>query len=72
MTLPKGCDWSTLRDLSGTDLIDNYTDILRKLSREKGNLGDIFIEAQCRFNNPVPQTPSPAAPPAPCRGPAAG
>jgi len=53
VNLPEGCDWPTLRDLSGTDLIDNYTDILRKLSREKGNLGDIFTEAQCRFNKPV-------------------
>src|SRR5262249_9495131 len=51
--LPKGCDWPTLRDTSGTALIDSYTDILRKLAKQSGILGDIFTEAQCRFNKPV-------------------
>ncbi len=51
--LPKGCDWPHLRDLNGTDLIDLYTDALRKLARTPGMLGDIFTEAQCRFNKPV-------------------
>jgi len=53
VVLPKGCDWPALRDLSGTGLIDAYTDILRRLSKERGILGDIFTEAQCRFNKPV-------------------
>jgi len=51
--LPKGCDWPTLRDTSGTALIDTYTDILRTLAKQTGILGDIFTEAQCRFNKPV-------------------
>jgi len=53
VVLPKGCDWPTLRDLSGTDIIDGYTNILRRLAKEEGNLGAIFTEAQCRFNKPV-------------------
>jgi type I restriction enzyme M protein len=51
--IPKGCDWKKLRDTSGTDLIDRYVDVLRTLGKTKGMLGDIFTEAQSRFNNPV-------------------
>src|SRR4051812_6207205 len=53
ITLPKTCDWPTLRDTSGTALIDTYIDILRTLAKQPGILGDIFAEAQCRFNKPV-------------------
>lgn len=53
LTLPKGCDWSTLRDTSGTDLLDHYSDVLRKLGKTPGILGDIYAEAQSRFNNAV-------------------
>src|SRR5687768_16078193 len=51
--LPKARGWPAIRDLSGESLIDNYTDALRTLSRQRGILGDIFTEAQCRFNKPV-------------------
>ena len=51
--LPEGCDWPTLRDTSGTALVDQYVDVLRKLGRTPGILGDIYAEAQSRFNNPV-------------------
>ncbi len=51
--LPKGCDWPMLRDASGTGLVDQYVDLLRKLGRTPGILGDIYAEAQSRFNNPV-------------------
>jgi len=51
--LPKGCDWPTLISKSGTDLRDDYIDILRKLGKQQGLLGDIFAGAQSRFNNPV-------------------
>jgi type I restriction enzyme M protein len=47
------CSWPRLRDLNGTALLDHYTDSLRFLSRAPGILGDIFTEAQCRFNKPV-------------------
>ncbi len=51
--LPKGCDWPTLRDESGSRLTDLYADLLRKLGKTAGILGDIYAEAQSRFNNPV-------------------
>src|SRR3954447_17539824 len=51
--LPEGCDWDTLRNGSGTDLTDGYTDTLRTLGRQSGILGDIFSGAQSRFANPV-------------------
>lgn len=51
--LPRGCDWSTLISKSGTDLRDDYIDILRTLGKQRGLLGDIFAGAQSRFNNPV-------------------
>jgi type I restriction enzyme M protein len=51
--LPKGCDWPSLMKKSGTDLADFYVDLLRKLGRAPGVLGDIYSGAQSRFNNPV-------------------
>jgi len=51
--LPKGCDWPTLISKSGTELRDDYIDILRTLGKQRGLLGDIFAGAQSRFNNPV-------------------
>ncbi len=51
--LPRETDWNSLIKRSGTDLSDHYQDMLRKLGRQKGILGDIFAGAQSRFNNPV-------------------
>lgn len=51
--LPKGCGWAVLRDGSGTELRDSFTDMLRTLGKQTGLLGDIFVEAQNRFNKPV-------------------
>ncbi len=51
--IPKGCDWTSLKTLSGTDLTDHYNDVLRKLRAAEGLLGDIFTQATSRFNNPV-------------------
>src|SRR4051794_18010299 len=53
LDLPKACDWPTLCDKSGSDLTEHYTDTLRKLGKTPGILGDIYAEAQSRFNNPV-------------------
>jgi type I restriction enzyme M protein len=53
IALPKGCDWPALRDQTGTALLDHYTDTLRTLGRTPGILGDIYAEAQSRFNNAV-------------------
>jgi type I restriction enzyme M protein len=51
--IPKGCDWPSLRGKSGTALTDGYVDILRKLSKTLGMLGDIYAEAQSKFTKPV-------------------
>lgn len=51
--VPKGCDWASLKNHSGTALTDHYADILRKLREVGGLLADIFAQATPRFNNPV-------------------
>jgi len=51
--IPKGCDWSSLKDFSGTALTDHYSGILRTLREAGGLLGDIFAQSMPRFNNPV-------------------
>ena len=51
--LPKGCNWNELLDYSGSELLEKYLDLLKKLSKEKGLLGDIFAKSNSAFNNPV-------------------
>jgi type I restriction enzyme M protein len=51
--IPKGCDWDTLKKLSGTELTDHYNEVLRKLRSAEGLLGDIFTQATSRFTNPI-------------------
>jgi len=51
--IPEGCDWESLKQESGTDLIYHYANILQKLREASGLLGDIFAQAMPRFNNPV-------------------
>jgi len=53
VAIPKGCDWESLKVLSGTKLTDHYNDVLRKLRASEGLLGAIFTQATSRFNNPV-------------------
>ncbi|MBL8756741.1 MAG: SAM-dependent DNA methyltransferase, partial [Planctomycetes bacterium] len=53
VVLPKDCTWPTIRDASGTDLADHYIEVLRKLGKTQGILGDIYSGAQSRFNEPV-------------------
>src|SRR3989442_7941280 len=47
------CSWPTLAGTAGTVLTEHYIDVLRALGQQKGLLGDIFAQAQSRFNNPV-------------------
>ncbi|MCI0351455.1 MAG: SAM-dependent methyltransferase [Acidobacteriales bacterium] len=51
--LPKNSDWPSLIKKSGTDLQNDYVDVLRTLGSQKGLLGDIFAGAVSRFQNPV-------------------
>jgi type I restriction enzyme M protein len=46
-------NWQSLKNLSGGDLMDHYTDMLRELAKEKDLLGEIFAQSQNRFSNPV-------------------
>lgn len=51
--VPTSCDWPCIRVRSGTDLTEYYIDVLRKLGKTPGILGDIYAGSQSRFNNPV-------------------
>jgi len=51
--IPQNCDWGGLIEYSGADLLDMYSEILRKLSQEKGILGIIFAGARSEFTNPT-------------------
>ena len=53
VSIPKDCTWESLKKESGINLLDHYSDILRKLREEEGLLGDIFAQAMPRFNNAV-------------------
>jgi type I restriction enzyme M protein len=47
------CNWETLKSKAGAELLEHYNNVLNTLKKESGMLGDIFREAQARFNNPV-------------------
>lgn len=51
--IPYGCAWGDLIKESGDDLMKKYDDILEKLSKTKGVLGDIFANAKNLFRKPV-------------------
>ena len=53
VTVPKNCDWNSLKDKSGMALTDHYADMLRKLREGGGLVADIFAQSVPRFNNPV-------------------
>ncbi len=53
LPVPEGCGWSSIRDRSGTDLLEHYGEILRKLAKERGILGDIFAGSLSKFREPV-------------------
>jgi type I restriction enzyme M protein len=42
-----------LKAKAGAELLEHYNNVLNTLKKEKGMLGDIFREAQARFNNPI-------------------
>ncbi len=51
--IPKGCTWNDLIKESGEDLMKKYEEILDKLSKHDGVLGDIFASAKNLFRKPV-------------------
>lgn len=53
ITINEKYNWNSILELAGTELLDHYSEILRKLRDSKGILGDIFTQAMPRFTNPV-------------------
>ncbi|MBI5229594.1 type I restriction-modification system subunit M N-terminal domain-containing protein, partial [Candidatus Micrarchaeota archaeon] len=51
--IPKKYDWNSLKELSGSELLDHYVDTLRALGKETGALGEIYSGALSKFSNPV-------------------
>lgn len=51
--VPRKYDWSSLREKSGTDLLEHYLALLVELGKKKGILGDIFAGALSKFREPV-------------------
>lgn len=51
--VPKKYAWSSLREKSGTELLEHYLALLVELGKKKGILGDIFAGALSKFREPV-------------------
>lgn len=52
-SIPEGYKWKDLCDLSGTDLVDKYEEILAELSKDEGLIGTIFTRASNKIDRPV-------------------
>ena len=52
-SLPEGCKWNDIVELSGDDLIDKYEEVLKDLSKDDGLIGTIFTKASNKINSPV-------------------
>lgn len=51
--IPADCSWSSIRDLSGEELLREYERILSALSKQSGLIGTIFTKAQNKIDKPV-------------------
>lgn len=51
--IPEGCKWKDLIELSGSDLIEKYEEILKDLAKEEGLIGTIFTKASNKIDRPV-------------------
>ena len=52
-SIPEGYKWKDLCDLSGTDLVEKYEELLTELSKEEGLIGTIFTRASNKIDKPV-------------------
>ena len=52
-SIPDGYKWRNLIQLSGTDLVDKYEEILDELSKDEGLIGTIFTKATNKIDRPV-------------------
>jgi len=53
LPVPEGWGWPSIRERSGTGLLDHYIETLRLLAKERGILGDIFAGSLSKFREPV-------------------
>jgi type I restriction enzyme M protein len=51
--IPEGCKWKDLIELSGSDLVEKYEEILKDLAKEEGLIGTIFTKASNKIDRPV-------------------
>jgi type I restriction enzyme M protein len=51
--IPDGMNWNSLRARSGSDLLDHYVEVLRRLGKEPNFLGEIFAGSLSKFREPV-------------------
>lgn len=51
--VPKNYDWHSLIKKDGDELFEHYRNTLRKLGKEKGLLGLIFMKSQNKFQDPA-------------------
>ena len=51
--VPKGYDWQSLTSKTGAELETHYIQLLLKLAKQKGLLGQIFTKAQNRIQEPA-------------------
>lgn len=51
--IPDNCNWNSLRELDGIDLLDHYEEVLKRLSQEEGLIGTIYTKAVNKIEQPV-------------------
>lgn len=51
--IPKNYDWTSLTSRSGAELERHYIEMLLELGQQKGLLGQIFVKAQNRIQDPA-------------------
>ena len=51
--VPKNYDWPSLIKKDGDELFEHYRNTLRKIGKEKGLLGLIFMKSQNKFQDPA-------------------
>jgi len=51
--IPDGCNWNSLCELDGMDLLDHYEEVLKQLSQEEGLIGTIYTKAVNKIEQPV-------------------
>ena len=52
-SIPEGYKWRDLADLSGTDLVEKYEEIVKELAKDDGLIGTIFTKASNKIDRPV-------------------